>query len=126
MIKRFNEHSNDGNKKVSEEKNQSIFGIDRLPSNVQSRMTQNFFDYHTRGRVTGKSKYELNRDLFELAQKEGDVGTIAQFCLQITRESIISDEKIQKQLDALEKAVVNLGGNLEDISKEIEEEEEED
>ena len=103
MIKRFNEHSNsDENKKVSEERNLGVFGIDKLPSNVHSRMTQNFFDYHTRGRVTGKSKYELNRDLFELAQKKGDIGTLAQFCLQITRESIQSDENMEKRLKAME------------------------
>lgn len=110
--------------KTNEDKDQSIFGIDKLPSNIHSRMNQNFYDYHTRGRVTGKSKYELNRELFELAQKEGDIGIIAQFCLQITRESIVSDEKIQTQLDALEKAVISLGGNLDDISKELDEEDE--
>jgi hypothetical protein len=110
MIKRFNEHSNsdDENKKVSEERNLGVFGIDKLPSNVHSRMTQNFFDYHTKGRVTGKSKYELNRDLFELAQKEGDIGIIAQFCLQITRESIMSDENIESKLKAMGEIVANL------------------
>lgn len=109
MIKRFNEYSNSDNedKKVSEDKNLGIFGVDKLPSNVHSRMTQNFFDYHTRGRVTGKSKYELNRELFELAQKEGDVGTLAQFCLQITRESIMSDENIEKRLKAMEDMIKN-------------------
>jgi hypothetical protein len=79
---------------VNEDKSQVTFGLDKSPSNIHSRQSQNFYDYHTRQRVTGKSKYEL----------------------QITRESFISDRKINERLDEIEKILTNLGSTTSDLS----------
>jgi hypothetical protein len=49
------------------------------------------------------SKYELNSEIFKLAQKRDDVGILAQFCLQIERESIAADGHIVKALDEMSK-----------------------
>ena len=101
---------------VNEDKSQVTFGLDKSPSNIHSRQSQNFYDYHTRQRVTGKSKYELSSDMFDLSQRNDEIGTIAQYCLQITRESFISDRKINERLDEIEKILTNLGSTTSDLS----------
>jgi hypothetical protein len=86
-IKRFEEFNENT-------RNREVLGIDRMPSNVRSRQDQEFYDYYTRQKFTGKSKYELNREVWKLAQREDEIGTLAQFILQIERESIASDDDI--------------------------------
>jgi hypothetical protein len=61
-----------------------------------NRTTQYFYDYYTGKRITGKSKYELNREVFDMAQRNDEVGILAQFMLQVERESMASDYNIQK------------------------------
>jgi hypothetical protein len=89
-------------------RNREILGIDRMPSNVRSRQDQEFYDYYTRQKFTGKSKYELNREVWKLAQREDEIGTLAQFILQIERESISSDDDIMNKL-------IDKGRTIEDL-----------
>ena len=107
--------------KMNEDKDQITFGLDKSPSNIHSRQSQNFYDYHTRQRVTGKSKYELSSELFDLSQREDEIGTLAQYCLQITRESIVSDDTINSRLSEIEKALTNLGAMTSDLSNDQDE-----
>ena len=99
-IKRFNEfnvsESNEYGKDIlsDDQHGASILGLQRLPSNIRSRQSQNFYDYYSRRRFSGKSKYELNTEVFNLAQRKDEIGILAQFCLQLERESIVSDIEI--------------------------------
>ena len=84
-IKKFNEISGDT----------GLLGLShggnrRIPART-NRRTQYFYDYYTGQRMRGKSKYELNNKAFELARKDDDIGMLAQFCLQIERESMAYD-----------------------------------
>jgi len=88
---------------VNERGRTELFGVDRKPSNVISRQDQDFYDYYTRGKFRGMSKYELNSEVFKLAQRKDDIGILAQFCLQIERESIAADDYIVKTLDDMSK-----------------------
>jgi hypothetical protein len=88
---------------VNERGRTELFGVDRKPSNVLSRQDQDFYDYYTRGKFRGMSKYELNSEVFKLAQRKDDIGILAQFCLQIERESIAADDYIVKTLDDMSK-----------------------
>lgn len=88
---------------VNERGRTELFGVDRKPSNIISRQDQDFYDYYTRGRFRGMSKYELNSEVFKLAQRKDDIGILAQFCLQIERESIAADDYIVKTLDDMSK-----------------------
>ena len=85
-------------KSILERRDIEILGIDKMPSNILSRQNQTFFDYYTRQKFTGKSKYDLNREVYKLAQRKDEIGTLAQFCLQIERESIVTDEDILKSV----------------------------
>lgn len=100
MIKKFKDFQN---KPILEERNNGkrieIFGVDRKPSNVMSREEQDFYDYYTRKKFRGMSKYELNSKVFDLAQRKDEIGVLAQFCLQIERESISGDDYIAKEID---------------------------
>ncbi len=87
-IKKFKEFD------LNESRSRETLGIDRAPSHVRSRQDQEFYDYYTRQKFTGKSKYDLNREIWKLAQREDEIGTLAQFMLQIERESIASDDDI--------------------------------
>ena len=94
-IKRFNE--------ISENIDTDILGITtvsgrRIPTHP-NRRTQYFFDYYTGKRITGKSKYELNSKVFEMAKRDDDIGILAQFCLQIERDSMSTDYSITGQMD---------------------------
>jgi hypothetical protein len=103
-IKRFDEfeiNENDG-------RNREMFGVGRLPSHIRSRQDQEFFDYYTRKKFTGKSKYQLNSEVWKLAQRQDEIGTLAQFCLQIERESIANDDNILDNLDDKRKAIDNI------------------
>jgi hypothetical protein len=100
-IKRFEEFNESS-------RNREILGIDRMPSNVRSRQDQEFYDYYTRQKFTGRSKYELNREVWKLAQREDEIGTLAQFMLQIERESIASDDEIIGTLDSKRKTIEDL------------------
>jgi hypothetical protein len=91
--------------KLNERRDIEILGVKRNPSNVLARQDQLFYDYYTRSKFRGLSKYELNREVYKLAQRKDDIGIIAQFCLQLERESIASDDDI-----------VN---NIEDISRDF-------
>ena len=98
-IKRFNE--------INENVDTDIFGIQRTPSFVGSRRNQTFKDYHTKQRFTGKSKYELSREIWRLAQREDEVGILAQYLLQLERESIESDDQIISNISDIERDVVS-------------------
>jgi hypothetical protein len=98
-LKRFNE--------INENIDADIFGIQRTPSFVGSRRNQTFKDYHTRQRFTGKSKYELSREVWRLAQREDEIGILAQYLLQLERESIESDDQIISNLSDVERDVVS-------------------
>lgn len=76
-----------------------IFGVERRPSYVISRQTQEFYDFYTRRKFRGLSKYELFSKMFKIAQKKDDVGYIAQFALQVERESIAADDFIVATID---------------------------
>jgi hypothetical protein len=96
-IKKLNEFSK------NESRRTEIFGLDRKPSNIISKQDQDFYDYYTRGKFRGMSKYELNSEVFKIAQRKDEIGILAQFCLQIERESIAADDYIVKTLDELSK-----------------------
>lgn len=100
-IKKFEEFNENS-------KNREILGIDRMPSNIRSRQDQAFYDYYTRKKFTGRSKYELNREIWKLAQREDEIGTLAQFMLQIERESIASDDNIIGTLDDKRQTIEDL------------------
>lgn len=111
-IKRLNEFS------INENRRTELFGVDRKPSNVLSRQDQDFYDYYTRGKFRGLSKYELNSEIFKLAQRKDDIGVLAQFCLQIERESIAADDYIVKKLEQMSKKLDLEMGELSDIQDE--------
>lgn len=94
-IKRFNE--------INENVDADIFGIQRTPSFIGSRRNQTFKDYHTKQRFTGKSKYELSREIWKLAQREDEIGTLAQYLLQLERESIETDDQIISNISSIER-----------------------
>lgn len=98
-IKKFNE--------INENVDSDIFGIQRTPSFIGSRRNQTFKDYHTKQRFTGRSKYELSREVWKLAQREDEVGILAQYLLQLERESIESDDQIISNISDIERDVVS-------------------
>ena len=94
-IKRFNE--------ITSHTDSSIVGISgpdggRLLYTNPNRKIQFFYDYYTGKRISGKSKYELNTQIFELAKRDDEIGALAQFCLQIERESMSYDYDLEKRL----------------------------
>jgi hypothetical protein len=97
-IKKFNEFEETPPKKeiINEEAHPrtELFGVERKPSNVISRQQQDFYDFYTHKKFRGKSKYELNSEVWKMAQRKDDMGILAQFCLQIERESIAADDYI--------------------------------
>lgn len=96
-FKDFNDSINENNKSRPE-----LFGnVGRRPSYVLSRQDQDFYDYYTRSKFRGLSKYDLNNELFKFAQREDEIGIIAQFCLQLQRESISADDYIIKMLEEI-------------------------
>ena len=72
-------------------------GKRRLPQTT-NRRNQFFYDYYTGSRISGKSKYELSKEIFKLAQRNDELGILAQFMLQIEREGIVHDYKIKSEL----------------------------
>lgn len=98
-IKKFNQYSS--NEEINERGRTELFGVDRKPSNVISRQNQDFYDFYTRRKFRGLSKYELNSEVFKLAQRKDEIGVLAQFCLQIERESIAADDYIVGIIDEL-------------------------
>lgn len=97
-IKRFNE--------ISENIDADIFGIQRTPSFAGSKRNQVFKDYYTKQRFTGRSKYELSREIWRLAQREDEIGLIAQYLLQIERESIEGDDQIISNISDIERNAI--------------------
>lgn len=65
-------------------------GHRRIPA-MTNRRTQYFYDYYTGQRIRGKSKYELNSEMFKMAQRDDEMGMLAQFILQVERESMAYD-----------------------------------
>jgi hypothetical protein len=99
-IKRFNEIDT----KVSENIDPDILGLTttqgrRVGTKNPNRRSQYFYDYYTGKKITGRSKYELNKKVFDLAQRDDDIGILAQFCLQIERDSMFNDYTITGQID---------------------------
>lgn len=128
-IKRFNQFEESDS--INERGRTELFGVDRKPSNVISRQNQDFYDFYTRRKFRGLSKYELNSEVFKLAQRKDEIGVLAQFCLQIERESIAADDYIVTVLDeATKDNVIKLSDDddgkidkpIEPINKEDEEE----
>lgn len=79
-------------------------GHRRIPART-NRRTQYFYDYYTGQRIRGKSKYELNTEVFKMAQKGDDLATLAQFALQVERESMAYDyvdREEDKRRDSIE------------------------
>lgn len=127
-IKRFNQFEESDS--INERGRTELFGVDRKPSNVISRQNQDFYDFYTRRKFRGLSKYELNSEVFKLAQRKDEIGVLAQFCLQIERESIAADDYIVTVLDeATKDNVIKLSDDddgkidkpIESINKEDEE-----
>lgn len=98
-IKKFEDYSK--SQEINERGRTELFGVDRKPSNVISRQNQDFYDFYTRRKFRGLSKYELNSEVFKLAQRKDEIGVLAQFCLQIERESIAADDYIVGVIDEL-------------------------
>lgn len=100
-IKRFNEIDNT---ELNEEIDTQILGITtdkgrRVGTRNPNRRMQYFYDYYTGKKITGKSKYELNTRVFDLAQRDDEIGILAQFALQIERDSISTDYSIVGRMD---------------------------
>jgi hypothetical protein len=101
-IKRFNEI--DKKENISENIDADILGITttdgrRTGTRNPNRRTQYFYDYYTGKKITGKSKYELNSKVFDLARRDDELGLLAQFCLQVERDSMTTDYSITGQMD---------------------------
>ena len=62
-----------------------------------NRRNQYFYDYYTGSRIAGKSKYELSKQVFDMAQRNDEIGILAQFCLQIERDSMAHDYDIESR-----------------------------
>lgn len=62
-----------------------------------NRRSQYFYDYYTGSRIAGKSKYELSKKVFDMAQRDDEIGLLAQFCLQIERDSMAHDYDIESR-----------------------------
>jgi hypothetical protein len=75
-----------------------ILGDKKKPSLIHSRRDQEFYDRYTRRKLFGKSKYELSTDVFAMASEKGNIGTLAQFTLQLERESIMSDVRLKEEV----------------------------
>lgn len=112
-IQKLNEFSIDEKKRVE------LYGIDKRPSNIVSRQDQDFYDYYTKSKFRGMSKYELNSEVYKLAQRKDDIGILAQFCLQIERESISSDDNIVELTDKMLKSLELEDGVINDINDRV-------
>jgi hypothetical protein len=66
-----------------------------------NRKSQYFYDYYTGRKISGKSKYELNNKMFEMAKRNDEIGMIAQFCLQIEREGVAHDYDLANMIASL-------------------------
>ena len=110
-------------KKINENsKRTELFGLDKKPSNIISRQEQDFYDYYTRGKFRGMSKYDLNSEVFKIAQGKDDIAILAQFCLQIERESISFDNTLKDLIKKLSENVdINLGNLAELMDRRSEE-----
>lgn len=82
----------------SDSREYEILGDVKRPSYIHSKRDQQFYDRYTRKKVFGKSKYELNTEVFNLASKTDDIGVLAQFALQLERESIMSDVRLKEEI----------------------------
>lgn len=101
-LKKFEEFIPDTKSKEYE-----ILGNQVRPSNVHSMRDQQFYDRYTRKKLFGKSKYELNSEVFNLASKTDEIGTLAQFTLQLERESIMSDVRLKEEILSQVKKEIN-------------------
>jgi hypothetical protein len=101
-LKKFEEFVPDTKSKEYE-----ILGSQVRPSNIHSMRDQQFYDRYTRKKLFGKSKYELNSEVFNLASKTDDIGTLAQFTLQLERESIMSDVRLKEEILSRVKKEIN-------------------
>lgn len=93
-IKRFKDF---GDEKIQENIDTDVLGLGVAGLKAHggnNRRSQNFYNYYTGTRIVGLPKYELNRKMFELAERNDDIGVIAQFCLQVEREGISHDYDI--------------------------------
>ena len=72
-------------------------GRKKIHSNPD-RAEQNFSDYYTGKRVNGESKFVLNQEVFKLASRKDEIGILAQYCLQIERDSMAHDQEITSNM----------------------------
>lgn len=75
-----------------------ITGDNLKPSGIHSRRGQEFYDRYTKVKIMGKSKYDLSSETFKLASRTDELGLLAQFCLQLERESIMSDVRLKQEM----------------------------
>lgn len=92
-IKKFEEFTPSTNSREYE-----ILGDKKKPSLIHSRRDQEFYDRYTRKKLFGKSKYELSTEVFGMASEKSNIGTLAQFALQLERESIMSDVRLKEEI----------------------------
>lgn len=105
--------------KLNERRDIEILGVKRTPSNIAARQDQLFYDYYTRQKFRGMSKYELNREVYKLAQRKDEIGILAQFCLQLERESIASDDDIVNNLEVISRDVKTNDIKREELNKKL-------
>jgi len=86
---------------INENKRIQLSSPGKQPTDIMARQADDFYDYVTRDRFRGLSKYDLNSKVFELASRKDEIGILAQFCLQIERASILSDDNLIKSLEDL-------------------------
>ena len=96
-IKRFSE-LNEG---VDDDLMGLTYGGQRKMHTNSNRRDQYFYDYYTSKKISGRSKYELNKKVFEMAQRDDDIGILAQFCLQIERESMSYDYDLEDSISQI-------------------------
>lgn len=96
-IKRFSEL----NEKMDDDLMGLTYGGERKMHTNTNRRDQYFYDYYTGKKISGQSKYDLNKKVFELAQREDEIGILAQFCLQLERESMSYDYGLEDSITQL-------------------------
>jgi len=97
-IKRFNQFNE--NSTDYDIDDVDVAGLRDTKGNVKThtgpdRRQQNFSDYYHGKRIVGKSKYELNDAVFKMAERDDEIGILAQYILQLERDSMAMDYEIK-------------------------------
>jgi hypothetical protein len=91
-IRRFNENDNTETMGI-----RTRYG--RKSHTNPDRKEQHFTDYYTGARITGLSKFEIKQKIMQMAQGKDDLAILAQFCLQIERDSMQHDYDIEDSIN---------------------------